>query len=479
MFSARIRGIYSTVLTKILMDAGFRIVQPSERIAERFNIPFDPSPPDVTVKDSEEGGIAAIGASDAVEAAVNAIVGAVKYVFIRRSLVDVHGVYLGRVEGKEGTRCVVDIGNGLRGLLDRCDREPGDMVVVGVAAPLFDRGRLARLASNYRLYGKLVALCHGDPRISFSEHIRDPSMRARLSAIALSKLAGSGLGAHFRSSARFASSDDIAREIDLLLKIYKDLAKSSRSANEPGPLIPGESLVLIEPTSLAKYLMDEVRTTIVPTIRGHHIYKARGASEFVDILEEAISWGCGEQAASEAPLKYLAKKFVELRRVEIAHIKPNGEVLRLAPGEVMCAEHRGGALRLVIKRIMRSPGVYDGLGVEKSEGDVDLMVVESSLPFIVHNYFRSGRWLGSYINVNTPPEIVDGLIVYHDLLADVVVAPDKRPEVIDEDELKRALDAGHIPTGLYEYAISAAADALRRVNELVITDPRSACSQRS
>jgi len=53
MVNVRVRGIYSTAVSKLLLEEGFKLVEASDKIIERLNIPIDTSPCDATVKDTE------------------------------------------------------------------------------------------------------------------------------------------------------------------------------------------------------------------------------------------------------------------------------------------------------------------------------------------------------------------------------------------------------------------------------------------
>ena len=52
--SVRVRGIYSTALTKLFLDRGFGISQPSNRIVERFNLEKTYDEFDVDVYDKKD-----------------------------------------------------------------------------------------------------------------------------------------------------------------------------------------------------------------------------------------------------------------------------------------------------------------------------------------------------------------------------------------------------------------------------------------
>ncbi|MCC6052852.1 MAG: DUF402 domain-containing protein, partial [Desulfurococcaceae archaeon] len=117
------------------------------------------------------------------------------------------------------------------------------------------------------------------------------------------------------------------------------------------------------------------------------------------------------------------------------------------------------------------PGVYDGLGVEKKPGDVDYVVVRSDQPILSHNYYRGEKWLGSYININTPPEVAPGLVKYNDLLVDVIVMPSGDVKVVDEKELDKAREAELVTEHLYSYAKSALKHVLENYT-MYIYNPR-------
>ena len=82
----KIRGIYSTALTGLLLERGFEIVSPSEVIRARFGLPESPGPEEALIVDRrDKQGVVIEGVRGAVEEVVAALGDALPYaVFIRQ-----------------------------------------------------------------------------------------------------------------------------------------------------------------------------------------------------------------------------------------------------------------------------------------------------------------------------------------------------------------------------------------------------------
>ncbi len=449
----RVRGITATAVSKLLLDKGLRIVQASRIIQERLGVEFDPSPADVTVKDSGEDELLVLGFYGCGDKVYDVLVDELGEVFSWVSPIGLYSVHVGRVVEVHGNGlCIIELPGGYKGVLPRCTGlEPGRLVLVSVVHPALKPGETIRLFREVRVVGEYVSLIHGSTRLTVSEHIRDRERRDYLVALVASKLIGTGLGAHLRSSSKYAGDDEIVSEIDKLKEILVELVGKARNASEPVTLYEGEFIGLLGLTSTAKYRLDHYRSLVTPTIRGHHSFKSIGGpyGEVVDFAEKLLPRINNEQL-SEALLDYVIEKMINYPVVRITHILPNGERTQLTPGVFKKFLNERGLL--VIERVFKKPGVYDGLGLEKKPGDKDLLVVPLNDYWISHNYYRGREWLGSYININTPPEILPGTIKYHDLLVDVVVEPTGSSRIIDEEELEEYTSKNIIPEKLAEKA---------------------------
>jgi len=167
MVNVRVRGIYATAISKILLDSGFKLVEASEKIRERLGLDLETAPCDVTVKDTENPDeLLIVGFPKEARAVYSVLVETLKYVFTWASPIELHSVHVGLVVDKQGEYCIVDLG-GVKGSLYPCKESPGSKVVVGVKKPPVKPSEGLYLTRNFRLVGKYVALVHGEPRITF------------------------------------------------------------------------------------------------------------------------------------------------------------------------------------------------------------------------------------------------------------------------------------------------------------------------
>jgi len=82
---ARVRGIYSTALTRILLEEGFGIAQPSVDVAERFRLKSGPARFELDVRDRpDRQGVESFGSPDAQELFITVLRRSLDDVVVRR-----------------------------------------------------------------------------------------------------------------------------------------------------------------------------------------------------------------------------------------------------------------------------------------------------------------------------------------------------------------------------------------------------------
>ena len=452
----RVRGIYATALTRLLLDEGFVITQPSHIIAERLGIPEARLPADATVKNSERDPSELLVLGRRGREVAEALRRRLPYTVFWESPLGLYATVSYRVRERRGGECLVELPQGLEGVLRPCGEDDSGLATV-VKAPIKPYEK-AGLRPGPSLPGICAVVSMGGG-VSISEHIRSPETRATLLALA-AEHAG-GLGVRWRSNAALCSPEEAAEE---LRRLAGELERIRRDVpGEPTVLSPGEYIGLAALSHPSKQLLDEARSLVTPTVRDHHSLKSSGRGDvgmLVDFSEALLGRGMDAEAVGETLLDYIVDLLSKARSVSIIHRTLRGEVLRLTPGRVQAVLPTSTGYRLEVKRVFRGRGVYDALGVEKEPGDYDVMTVETGSWRIIHRYFSANGVLkGEYININTPPELRPDSIEYIDLAVDVVRRPGGKPILVDREELEEALSKGYVSEILYRRALEEALSA--------------------
>ncbi len=203
----------------------------------------------------------------------------------------------------------------------------------------------------------------------------------------------------------------------------------------------------------SKSRLDEIRGSVTPTIRGHHLYKACGdnLSSAVDMAESLLTDCVPRDQVESIFAKTIASGLpFEGSLVEIEHVKLNGSQLSLGVATIERFDKDKDLL--VLRRRFKEKGMYDGLRIEKRPGDYAITNAKLGEWFLVTRYFsREGDLKGTYVNLNTPIELYPDRLRYVDMEVDICIWADGRIGVLDTPFLADAVKENLVSRSLHHF----------------------------
>jgi len=334
MFRAKVRGIYTTALTRLLLDNGFEIVQPSAPIRERFKLPDTPegfNRPDIEISDRfDKQGVNIIGNATAAEKFVSILLDTLDDVIVRRQL--------------------------------------------SIFSPI---------ETDYK---------EKSSQMNLAEIIRD---------------------------------------------VLSDVESSIQQKR---------IRINVEFPGLSKRKLDEIRSRVVPTLDGHHYYKACGGkiAYMVEMAERLLGEGCPYKEVEDLFKETVWREYpYEGAKVGIEHVKVNGRIYNLGEARIVEFDEQNQQIKLL--RVFSTPGIYDGLKARKEPGDYAVTSMKIGEWSFKTSYFsKNGEYKGTYVNINTPIEVYPVKVRYVDLEADICMWPNGRIRKIDVEKLDEIVRYGYI-----------------------------------
>ncbi len=462
-YRARVRGIYSTALSKILVDNGIELVDVTQVIADRLKIDERRGlPADVTVKSDEEdpSQILVLGFPEAVDEVLDILTNEIPEVLTYVAKVGLYSAFKAEILGFANHACIVKTPVGEAVLLDEEECVKGKQLPVTTIKVPLKPGEKLLVSSKLRVVGKYAIVGRGT-NVSFSSFIRNKDRISKLLEIS-SSIVSQGYSIRWRSNADEAEISEIIKELPNLIEELKKVESRVKSSSMFEMVYSGEHVGIIELTYNSKKFLDEVRAKVTSTSPYHHMLRSlREKGEDVVGLLDIIAENVNNEKLILWLKKWITKQLSTRKDVIVYHKRPlkkNISLGRMQPHTVAT----DGNLTLKLKREIRTKGIYDGLEIKKEKGDYAITTLAEGRWHVVHDYYnKNGLHKGSYININTPPEILpNGSITYVDLGVDIVKAAGEGCRLIDSEEFRSLIKERVVKGDIVERVINEINEAI-------------------
>ena len=191
----------------------------------------------------------------------------------------------------------------------------------------------------------------------------------------------------------------------------------------------------------AKSVCDTLRAQLLPTLPGHHKYKAQGDiyGTTVDALERELP---AEVLRNRAVLSVLASINAMQQPIastlRILQRVPNGRLIDQGEAQHLADDIYAGWVE--VQRPLRNKGSYPkGLNVNKQPGDYAITRYhEGAWHYVSQFYAQDGSWLAEYAGMTTPIAVFTDQIHVFDLQV-AVIRTQQQVDIVGMDALQRLL----------------------------------------
>lgn len=492
-YNVFIRGIYSTALTKIFKDANYKIIFPSTAILQRFPDlkEFDGSySKDIIINDRyDKEGVSVSIKKEVWEKIKDTFPlnhDLLPDTFILPARFPLNSISKGiviqsnKMKNFSLVRLTPEVNNESANV---SDNESNFTTTIGRINKFLKIGtedifqvtfedfgkNYAFLNQGYTVSGDLAVIMPYNKRGFISKKIKDKEQRKKLNGV-IEKVTIKDFGILLRTAAQFASEIEILKEIQRLRDTYLDIeAKINQTKSTIGMISSNYVSINYVFTQESKLKLDEIRSSVSPTIAFHHSIKSNSGTislqlKAMNLLESTMDELKAKVFSEKINNNFIAFYYNNLYNpkqfLNINHNKINGRNIPLTPGIIKKIERDRSVpnkLKIILRRNLSGKGTYDGLDLPIEEGDYAIGVYGSGDMYYETLYYSAENELkGRYFNINTPIFLSANAINYFDLEIDVIEPLNKSRKIIDQSILDKALSMNIISKTLYEKAIQMA-----------------------
>ncbi len=292
----RIESIFDVALGKMLLDEGsFALVSSNILMREILGLDQVSDPHNVHISDLEKReGIILKGDSEAVEKIENILRDKLPDCIIFSHPIQQDAIHIATVIRYiyRKNLAILDLGSDLKGIVFNITTHVGEKLLVQIKELTTNPEKLPVCSTEINLSGKYVILEEGANFVRVSRKIRGNDRR-KLHDFG-KNVSPSGFGIIIRTSAQYAKEEDVINEINSMIEQWQKTEIEISSNVNNGLLIQGEKVSEIIFANASKTYIDEIRSTIIPTIKNYHHFKAYSitsgfALDFIQNFMEQLS----------------------------------------------------------------------------------------------------------------------------------------------------------------------------------------------